>query len=102
MHQELNRLTMVRLRALARENGLKGYSKKRKAELIDFIRERLFPKNQTLSPSALASPLGPKQGNPYPRLRVESTQGLQGMYGLFDVVKFLLQSEITLINIMTW
>ena len=58
MHQELNRLTMVRLRALARENGLKGYSKKRKAELIDFIRERLFPKNQTLSPSALASPLG--------------------------------------------
>ena len=54
----LKNLKVKALRALAKENGLKGYSKKSKAELIDFLRENLRPQNQTWSPSALASPLG--------------------------------------------
>ena len=58
MDEDLNSLTMVKLRTIARENGLKGYSKKRKAELINFLRENLRPQNQTWLPSALALPLG--------------------------------------------
>ena len=50
MDEDLNNLTMVKLRTIARENGLKGYSKKRKAELINFLRENLRPQNQTWSP----------------------------------------------------
>ena len=37
--EEYNNMTVTRLRALAKEHGLKGYSKKRKAELITFLRE---------------------------------------------------------------
>ena len=58
MEEDLNSLTMVKLRTIARENGLKGYSKKRKAELIDFLRENLRPQNQTWSPSLGISETG--------------------------------------------
>ena len=38
---ELNKMNMVQLRALAKENNLKGYSRLRKADLINFINESL-------------------------------------------------------------
>ena len=37
MEEEYDSMTIKRLRALAKEHGLKGYSKKRKAELITFL-----------------------------------------------------------------
>ena len=58
MEEDLNNLTMVKLRTIARENGLKGYSKKRKSELINFLRENLHPQNQTWSPSLGISETG--------------------------------------------
>ena len=38
---ELNRMNMVQLRALAKENNLKGYSRLRKADLINLINESI-------------------------------------------------------------
>nr|QBK92069.1 MAG: F-box domain and ankyrin repeat protein [Pithovirus LCPAC304] len=41
---DLADLTVVNLRKLAKENGLKGYSRLRKAELIDFLETEIDPK----------------------------------------------------------
>ena len=70
--EEYNNMTVTRLRALAKEHELKGYSKKRKAELITFIREnlRVFchrrgwskkPTHHTPPPSATPPPKEPLQ-----------------------------------------
>ena len=54
-------MTIKRLRALAKEHGLKGYSKKRKAELITFLRENLQPRPKpTRSPPPPPRPRPPK------------------------------------------
>ena len=39
---ELNKMNMVQLRALAKENNLRGYSRLRKADLINFINESSY------------------------------------------------------------
>ena len=41
MEENYNNMTVARLRALAREHRLRGYSRLRKAELITFLRENL-------------------------------------------------------------
>ena len=41
MEENYNNMTIARLRALAREHGLQGYSRLRKADLITFLRENL-------------------------------------------------------------
>ena len=41
MEDNYNNMSVGRLRALAREHGLRGYSRLRKAELITFLRENL-------------------------------------------------------------
>ena len=41
MEQNYNALRMVQLRALPSEHGLRGYSKLRKADLIDFLWDNL-------------------------------------------------------------
>ena len=43
MEEYNNNMTIAKLRALAREHGLKGYSRLRKAELITFLLENLWP-----------------------------------------------------------
>ena len=51
MEKEYDSMTIKRLRALAKERGLKGYSKKRKAELITFLRENLQPRPRPPKPT---------------------------------------------------
>ena len=48
--EDYNCMTVTKLRALAKEHGLKGYSKKRKAELIAFLRENLQPPTRSPPP----------------------------------------------------
>ena len=59
--EEYDSMTIKRLRALAKEHELKGYSKKRKAELITFLRENLQPRPKpTRSPPPPPRPRPPK------------------------------------------
>ena len=64
--EEYDRMTVTRLRALAKEHGLKGYSRMRKAELITFLRENLqapdpVRKFQTSVERTRVKPLRPKR-----------------------------------------
>ena len=59
--EEYNNMTVTRLRALAKEHGLKGYSRMRKTELITFLRENLQPRPKpTRSPPPPPRPRPPK------------------------------------------
>ena len=57
--EEYNNMTVTRLRALAKEHGLKGYSRMRKTELITFLRENLQPR-----PKPTRSPPPPPRPRP--------------------------------------
>ena len=52
-----NRNTVVQLKSMAKERGLKGYSRLRKADLINFINDaRPIPAPRTLAPKPIPAP----------------------------------------------
>ena len=65
MEKEYDSMTIKRLRALAEEHGLKGYSRMRKAELITFLRENLQPRPRPPKPTK-SPPPSPRPRPPKP------------------------------------
>ena len=71
--EEYDNMTIKRLRALAKEHGLKDYSKKRKAELITFLRDNLQPRPRPPKPTR-SPPPPPPSVRPRPRPEESTTQ----------------------------
>ena len=53
-------MTIARLRALVRENGLRGYSRLKKAELITFLQENLQSRPPSNPPQQTSSSVKPR------------------------------------------
>ena len=65
MEKEYNNMTVTGLRALAKEHGLKGYSRMRKTKLITFLRENLQPQPRPPKPTR-SPPPSPRPRPPKP------------------------------------